>query len=117
WSLDPRDSHTVIAVNRLLAAGCAVDWSPRGYFFARHSETTARVLATAARELGVRAEAVDRETREARARVAAPRLGLFDVYGGHMGTGWDHWLLREFDFPVQIVFGERVEAGDLRRDF
>jgi hypothetical protein len=56
-------------------------------------------------------------TREAREPVHAPRLGLFDVFGGHMPTGWDHWLLREFEFPMQQVWGDRIEAGDLGKDF
>jgi hypothetical protein len=47
----------------------------------------------------------------------APRIGVFDVYGGHMPTGWDQWVLREFEFPVQLVFGDRIAAGDLARDF
>ena len=34
-----------------------------------------------------------------------------------MATGWDRWLLEEFEFPVQTVWGERVQRGDLRRDF
>jgi hypothetical protein len=73
------------------------------------------VLTKAASELGLR-------VREAQGGVAGEplrpvRLGLFDVFGGHMPTGWDQWLLQEFGFPVQQVWGDRVEAGDLRRDF
>jgi hypothetical protein len=44
------------------------------------------------------------------------RVGLFDVYGGHMDTGWDLAALREFGFPVQQVYGERIERGGLRAD-
>ena len=117
WSLDPRDSHAVSAVNRLLAADCAVDWSPRGFYFVPRSAAAKRVLADATQELGVHAVGVDRETREARRRVTAARLGLFDTFGGDMPTGWDQWLLQEFGFPVQQVFGDRIEAGDLAADF
>ena len=45
------------------------------------------------------------------------RLGLFDVFGGHMPTGWTQWLLQEFGFPVQQVWGDRVEAGELATDY
>ncbi len=39
------------------------------------------------------------------------------LFGGHMPTGWDQWLLQEFGFPVRQVWGDRVQAGDLRKDF
>ncbi|MFY9343232.1 MAG: M14 metallopeptidase family protein [Planctomycetota bacterium] len=117
WTLDPRDSHTVIAVNRLLAAGHRVEWSPLGYWFVPVSDGARAVLRTAAEQLGVAANAVEVATREARQALQPVRLGLFDTFGGHMPTGWDQWLLQEFGFPVQQVWGDRIEAGDLGRDF
>ncbi|MBX3462968.1 MAG: peptidase [Planctomycetes bacterium] len=117
WQLDPRDSHALVAVNRLLAAGAAVEWSPRGHYWVPRGDRALAVLRAAADELGLRALGREVATREAREPVRAPRLGLFDVFGGHMPTGWDHWLLREFGFPVRQVWGDRVEAGDLGRDF
>ncbi|MCC7065628.1 MAG: peptidase [Planctomycetes bacterium] len=117
WRLEAHDSHTVIAVNRLLAAGCRVEWSARGFYWVPRDERAMQVLRDAAQQLGVLAEAVERETREAREVVLAPRIGLFDVFGGHMPTGWDQWVLKEFEFPAQQVFGDRIEAGELRRDF
>ncbi len=114
WALDARDSHTVIAVNRLLAAGHGVSVSDATFTTDQSTEAT-KVLAQAATELGV----VVREVRGApRGAALRPvRLGLFDQFGGHMPTGWDQWLLQEFGFPVKQVWGDRIEAGDLRRDF
>ncbi|MBM4060390.1 MAG: peptidase [Planctomycetes bacterium] len=118
YRIDGRDSHAVIVVNRLFAAGCAVEWSVAGgSWFVPGTEQATAVLARAARELGLRAVTEARPAHGLHERVAAPRIGLFDVFGGHMPTGWVHWLLREFEFPVQQVFGERVEAGDLASDF
>ncbi len=117
WHLDPRDSHTVIAVNRLLAADCAVQWSPLGHYVVPATATSRQVLRTAADELGLRALAVETDTREARQSLRKVRLGLFDTFGGHMPTGWDQWLLQEFGFPVQQVWGDRIEAGELAKDF
>ena len=34
-----------------------------------------------------------------------------------MPTGWDQWILKEFEFPAQQVFGDRIEAGELGKDF
>ncbi len=117
WSLDPRDSHTVIAVNRLHAAGCRVEWSPRGDYWVPRDDKAMAVLRDAATQLGVQAVAVESESQEVREPVVAARIGLYDQFGGHMPTGWDQWTLKEFEFPVQQVFGDRIEAGNLRRDF
>lgn len=117
WRLSPHDSHTAVVCNRLLAAGARVEWSPRGFWFVPRSDAATKVLRDAAAQLGVRAVGVTQETREARQPLAAARIGLFDLFGGHMPTGWDQWILREFEFPAQQVFGDRIEAGDLRRDF
>jgi len=115
WLLDAHDIHTVTAVNRLLDAGCDVRARRGGAYEVLVSPKASEVLATAAKELGVKAVASNGELSGERMRQA--RIGLFDVYGGHMATGWDRWLLEEFEFPVQTVWGDRVQQGDLRRDF
>jgi hypothetical protein len=117
WRLDPRDSHTATAVARLLDAGTAVEWSPSGHYWVPVSEPATQVLREAAERLSVVAEAVEVPTKERRRPLRTSRVGLFDVFGGHMPTGWCEWLLRDFGLPVQLVFGARVERGDLRRDF
>jgi hypothetical protein len=114
WALDPRDSHTVIAVNRLLAAGADVRWGD-GQFRVEPSAQAKAVLATLANDHSVRTTEVRRGERDVPLR--SVRAGLFDTFGGHMPTGWDQWLLQEFAFPVQQVFGDRIEAGDLGREF
>ena len=121
WRIDARDSHAVTVVNRLLAAGCAVDCA-QDHFFVPSAPRASAVLLDAARTTGVTPASADAEgsgtaAQGPRARLSPVRTGLFDVFGGHMATGWDLWLLREFGFPVQQVWGERVEAGSLRRDF
>lgn len=116
WQLDARDSHTVVAVNRLLAAGVPVRWDGRAAYRIEQSPEATEILAAAAQQLGVRVYEVGGGGASA-ALQPAVRLGLFDQFGGHMPTGWDQWLLQEFGFPVQQVWGDRVEAGDLRRDF
>ncbi|MBL8755731.1 MAG: hypothetical protein JNK15_20715, partial [Planctomycetes bacterium] len=114
WALDARDSHTVVAVNRLLAAGHGASFRDGSFTTAQSPEATA-VLTAAAAELGVRVREVPGGPA---GRALRPvRLGLFDTFGGHMPTGWDQWLLQEFGFPVRQVWGDRIEAGDLRRDY
>jgi len=116
WLLDVRDLHSVTAVNRLLAAGCAVEYSKKGHYVVPASPKSGEVLSKAAHELGVVAESA-KLSDEKRRRLGPVRVGLFDVYGGNMPTGWDQWLLEQFEFPVQLVWGDRVQRGDLAADF
>ncbi|MCR9247977.1 MAG: M14 family metallopeptidase [bacterium] len=117
WLLAVADSHTPIAVNRLLAAGCEVARTAAGDYRVARSAAAARVLATLATSHGLRASAANGDARAGEQPVLAPRVGLFDVFGGHMPTGWDQWVLEEYGFSVAQVFGDRIEAGDLGRDF
>jgi hypothetical protein len=128
WLVDHRCSNHFIAVNRLLRAGAEVYWTeqelrvadrpwPRGTVYVPSAEASAAVVTAAAAELGVHFVAVERAPAGAVRRLRPLRVGLFDVYGGHMPTGWTQWILEEWEFPVELVFGERIEAGGLQRDF
>ena len=115
WRISPRDLHAIVAVNRLLKAGCDVRVDSDGNYLATVSSASRAVLGEAARDLGVRAEPMRGELEGTRMKPV--RVGLFDVFGGNMPTGWDRWLLEQFEFPVETVWGARVQQGDLRRDF
>ena len=117
WRIDPADTNAFVAVNRLLARGVAIEWSPRGHWVVPAADGVHQHLQVMASELGVRFESGFRETREARRRVAAPRVGIFDVYGGHMPTAWDQLLLDRFGFAWKRVWGSRIPQGRLREDF
>ena len=117
WQLDVHDLHSIIAVNRLLAAGCMVEYSTSGHYVVPVTTQSSQVLSKAAGELGVVAQAKTPDVGENRRKVRPQRIGLFDVYGGNMPTGWDQWLLEEFEFPVQLVWGDRIQEGNLGRDF
>lgn len=116
WLLDVQDLHSITAVNRLLAAGCTVEYANSGHYVVPVAPGSSQVLSKATRELGVVAVAAKLGS-EKRRKLAPVRVGLFDVYGGNMATGWDQWLLEQFEFPVQLVWGDRVQRGDLRADF
>ena len=118
WRLDPADSHAVTAVNRLLAAKVPVERTADGAFFVSNAGAErSKAVASAVQGLGVRPEPVIATTDELRPQLRQPRLGLLDTFGGTMPTGWDHWTLLQFEFPVRQVWGDRIAAGDLRKDF
>ena len=56
-------------------------------------------------------------TRRCRARrLRAPRIGLWDQYGGSMESGWTRWILEQFEFPFERVFAPQLDAGNLQRE-
>lgn len=113
WRLDPAHGHFALAVNRLLQKGVVVR-DDRGAVLVPAAAKEG--LESALAGLALRAEPVEgaAETGEV---VTAPRIGLFDVWGGNMPTGWNEWILREAGFAHRIVFGDRVHEGDLRAEF
>ncbi|HLU39602.1 MAG TPA: M14 metallopeptidase family protein [Planctomycetota bacterium] len=114
-ALPASDSDAFLAVNRLLRAGAVVRR-------ARDAFVVERTPGAA----GERAEAIAAELRlpllptpgpVSERRLRPLRIGVFDVWGGNMETGWTQWVLDQFEFPHEPVFGDAVEAGDLRARF
>ena len=124
YFVDTRVNDAFQAVNRLLAAGeevlrltgpateSGVTW-PAGTFFVPAKRSTAAGVARVATETGVgfTAAAVRPGTTVA---LRAPRIGLLDVYGGNMASGWARWIMEQFAFQFQRTFPPRLDAGDLR---
>ncbi len=51
------------------------------------------------------------------APIRAPRIGLWDRYGGSMTSGWTRWILEQSAFEFTRVFAPRLDAGNLNADF
>ena len=47
----------------------------------------------------------------------APRIGLWDQYGGSMDSGWTRWILEQFEFPFARVFAPELDAGNLNAKY
>ncbi len=122
-------SHQVldafVAVNRLLAGGEDVysltapmtvgnTTYPAGSFYVTARPTTAAALEAIAADRGVSfagtAEAAPTRAR----RLRAPRIGLWDQYGGSIDAGWTRWILEQFEFPFERVFAPALDAGHLK---
>jgi hypothetical protein len=115
-----------IAVNRLIKAGEEVffvrdrSWqSPdgTGVIFVTAKPSTLAVLKTAATNLGLSFTAVTQKPTGALYRLNAPRIGLWDQYGGSMPSGWVRFLLEQFEFPFEVVHPQALDAGNLKARF
>jgi hypothetical protein len=121
-------SHQVndafIAVNRLLKAGEDVQWLkapvavngrtyPPGTMYVTAGASTLPILQKLATEKGLSFEGIAAKPAGESMRLRPVRIGLWDVYGGSMPSGWTRWLLEQFEFPFEVVFAKTLDAGNL----
>ena len=135
-----RLNDSFIAVNRLLAAGEEV-WTlgaeldaggptdpqsatdprgaayPAGTFYVRARASTRATVDRIAADLGVAFDGVRGDVPAGAQRLRAPRVGLWDRFGGSIDAGWARWILEQFEFPFERVFAPRLDAGNLNADY
>jgi len=117
-----------VVVNRLLKAGEDVYWprdrrvgsstapgAPSGvgamYIAAR--PTTRSLLQKAAADLGLNFVGVAAPPPGDALKLRPVRIGLWDRYGGSSPSGWTRWILERFEFPFELTFVQRLDAGNL----
>jgi hypothetical protein len=106
--LDRRQNDAVIALNRLLKAGAKGVVLGSGTIQAPPPASDADIA-----RLGISMRYTDMRgggTTLSR----APRIGLWDQYGGSMPSGWTRWILEQFEFPFSRVFAQELDAGNLK---
>lgn len=120
------DAYTL--TNRLLKANVAVYWLKQpvkagsselaaGALWIPYSKASHDLIETAAKDLGINAFAVAAAPAGDALQIHTPRIGLFDVYGGSMPSGWIRWLFEQFEFPFTVVYPQQLDAGKLNASF
>jgi len=118
------DAFTVI--NRLMKAGEEAyfvsnrRWQSAdgtGVIYVPAKATTAAVLQKAAADLGVSATGVTGRPAGGMYKLAKPRIGLWDQYGGSMPSGHVRWLLEQFEFDFEVVHPQTLDAGNLKAKY
>jgi hypothetical protein len=127
YAIDARGNEAFIAVNRLLKAGESVsrttsalrvddaEWPPGAFIVAVSGATHARVEALA-NGLGLRVAGLEQLPAQTTA-VSAPRVGLYQAWGGNMDEGWTRWLLEQFEFEQATLRDQDIRAGGLREKY
>ena len=114
--------------SRLLKAGQTVEWlsdpvavagglREPGALWVPATPQAEAIVRDSVVEMGLVAEAVARAPSGARTAARLPRVALVDVYGGLIPTGWMRWIFEKFELPYEIVYPQRLDAGDLRQSF
>ena len=121
-------NDAAVVANRLLKAGAEVYWTraplaangksfPAGTIYIPAQPAALPILDRAARELGLLFSALDLKPAVELFKLKPIRIGLWDMYGGSMDSGWTRWLLEQFEFPFELVFAPALDAGNLSAKF
>jgi hypothetical protein len=89
---------------------------PAGTWFIPAGGAADKVVAQAAKELGVNFAAASRKPGAAQP-VQSLRIALIDRYGGNMPTGWTRLLLEKFEFAYTTIYPQDVDAGNLKAKY
>ncbi|HEV8150583.1 MAG TPA: M14 metallopeptidase family protein [Gemmatimonadales bacterium] len=127
YLIDRRINDGFLAVNRLLAAKQTVQALnhsitvggvsyPTGSWYVPASTASTAILRKLAEEKGLPAIALSVPPGAA-TPLKPIRIGLWDQYGGSMPSGWTRWMFEQFEFPFEVVYPQRLDAGNLRAQF
>lgn len=119
-----RTNDSFIALNRLLKANQHVMRTsapmtadgttyPSGSLFVHATPEAIASITKSAANLGVSFAGVSGGMPPGAVRVRAPRIGLWDMYGGSITSGWARWILEQFEFPFERVFAPALDRGGL----
>lgn len=122
-----RANDTFILANRLLKKNAEVfrlksePTDAKGFgigaLYVPANGTTRPVVEQAAKELGLQVRRIAPPPSALLVRLSPVRIALWDRYGGSMQSGWTRWLLERFEFPFEVVYPQRIDAGKLREQF
>jgi hypothetical protein len=120
-------NNSFTLTNRLLKAKQPVYWLKTpvtvagqalapGALWIPASAEARRIVEASVGPLGIDAYAAPKPSAEAIA-IKPVRIGLVDVYGGSMASGWTRWIFEQFEFPYTKVFPQELDKGGLDKKY
>jgi len=128
WLVSHETNASFTLTNRLLKAGAKVYWMKDGAqagetafgpgaIWVPASPAARTVIEQGVKDLGIDAYAVGGKPTGSTIALKPVRIGLVDVYGGSMPSGWNRWMFEQFEAPFKIVYPQRLDAGNIKKDF
>lgn len=124
--LDHALNAAATATNRLLKAGADVSWAAEPITVnGRNFAAGAIVVRNAPRdrvsrlasELGLVVESAPSVSSRGLIALKAPRIALYEPWGGNMDAGWTRWLLEQHEFPYTHARPADLRNGNLAARF
>lgn len=127
YLLSANTNNSFIAVNDLLQANVDVfrvqsaasgKGSPeQGTFYIPASAKAKALLDKSAANLGLEVAGVSKQPAGMLVKVSPMRIALWDTYGGSMPSGWIRWMMEQYNFPIQVIYPQDIDAGALRKKY
>jgi hypothetical protein len=128
WLISHKINDAFVLTNRLLKAGCSVFWYKEeqtvkgvalgtGSVWVPATATSRPIVERAAKELGVPAYGMAAIPAGSAVKLKPIRIGLVDLYGGLMPSGWLRWMFEQYEFPFEVVYPQILDAGGLKNSF
>ncbi len=122
--LSPEVNDTYALVNSLLKSGIDVyrvgegSFAPAGSFYVGYGKGTKIALDSLTARYGVKVKTLEKKpSGPMQVMKRQLRIGLWDVYGGSMPSGWMRLIFEQFGFEFKQVFSKEIDAGNLRDKF
>jgi hypothetical protein len=125
YLLEPGDTWTTLAVNRLLAAGERVSRAERpfraegreyaaGSVVVAHSgSSTTDQVKLLAQERGLEFLALAQKPDVPLQQLRLPRIAIYKSMVKHNDEGWTRWLLQRYGFAFDVLLNSDVQEGVL----
>jgi hypothetical protein len=128
WVVSHATDNSFTLANRLLKANAPFYWikSPvkvggqtlaPGALWIPASAQARSVVTASVGPLGVDVHAVSARPAGSTIMIKNPRIGLVDLYGGSMASGWTRWIFEQFEFPYTKIFPQELDKGDLNKKY
>lgn len=114
YTVSRHANHAFTLVNRLLQDGRTVhSVAADGSFFIPAVDGADDTLSSLSDDLGIDITAVSEVPSGAQLVLNAPRIALWDRYGGSMPSGWIRFILEQYSFDFDVVYPPQLDEGDL----
>ena len=116
------------AINQLLASGEEIYWLkspieadgksfPVGTIYIAAKDSTSAKVQKLAAEQGLTFQSIGAKPTGDALKLKPIRIGVVDVYGGSMPSGWVQWMFTQYGFPFEVIYPPTLDAGNLAAKF
>jgi hypothetical protein len=124
WIVDHAVNNSYTLTNRLLKAGLPVFWLKQGLdvdgtslapgaVWIPASARAKAIVEAAVGPLGFNAYAMAAKPDGEAIAIKPVKIGLVDIYGGSMASGWTRWIFEQYEFPYELVYPQALDKGGL----